>query len=357
MNVACCICNLTQSSNATHVDETNDSTCINNDIQIPKPWPQRNCEWFARNVSRCEEFGASTFLIEGNSNVPQRSANEVCCVCGGGQRECREFNVDWMDSHPDEPFDCNQYESEERCAADGSGLISLGHNANTQCCVCGGGYTFQNDNVIVNATNQTCLDERNWKVSSNFTCSAFVDEVGAPDVEQCLALGHVKSVHGVNASEGCCDCWYGYDADTGGGYQGMLLGKMFRIGMMNYTDLEYVHNVSSSGDVDENSTLYAFVRDASESYGFGLIHYDMNELNEFRGLGRISNDTYSACLDGELVYLYIVSYYLKYFIIIVWIISMLALALNLVDVCIGKSLCCCYRIRIEYLKKQMITTF
>ena len=306
-------------------------------------------------MSRCEEFGASTFLIEGNRNVPQRSANEVCCVCGGGKRECREFNVDWIDSHPDEPFDCNQYESEERCAADGTGLISLGHNANTQCCVCGGGYTFQN--VIVNATNQTCLDERNWKVSSNFTCSAFVDEVGAPDVEQCLALGHVKSVHGVNASEGCCDCWYGYDADTGGGYQGMLLGKMFRIGMMNYTDLEYVHNVSSSGDVDENSTLYAFVRDASESYGFGLIHYDMNELNEFRGLGRISNDTYSACLDGELVYLYIVSYYLKYFIIIVWIISILALALNLVYVCIGKSLCCCYRIRIEYLKKQMITTF
>jgi len=306
MKDACCICNPNQCSNSTHDDNTDDdddsSSCVNNDIQIPKPWPQRNCEWFAEDVSRCGEFGASTILIEGNSNVPQRSANEVCCVCGGGTRECREFNVDWMDSHPNEPFNCNQYESEERCDADGSGLISFGHNANTQCCVCGGGYSFKNDNVVVNATKQTCLDERDWQ-STDFMCSSFVDEFGAPDVEQCLALGHIASVHGVNASEGCCDCWYGYDADTGGGYQGILLGKMLRIGMMNYTDLEYVHDVTSSGDVEESSTLYEFVKDASESYGFGLTLYDMNELNKGRGLGRLSNDVYHACLDGELVHL------------------------------------------------------
>ena len=300
---ACCICNPDRNNLSAHDDELNDrddSSCVNHDIQIPKPWPQRNCEWFARNVSRCEEFGNSTVLIEGDNNVPVRYANDVCCVCGGGTRECHEFNDDWMDSHPDEPFNCSQYESEERCAADGSGLISLGHNANTQCCICGGGFSFKSNDVIVNATDQTCLDETDWK-SNDFACSSFFDEFGTPDVEQCLALGHITSVHGVNASEGCCGCWYGYDAETGGGYQGMLLGKMLRIGMMNYTDLEYVHNVTSSGDVEEDSTIYGFVRNAAESYGFGLIHYDMNELNKARGLYRMSNDTYYACLDGECI--------------------------------------------------------
>ena len=304
MKDVCCICNSNQNDDPIIDDDTNDDdderSCI--DIQIPKPWPQRNCEWFARDASRCEVFGNSTILIEGNSNVPARYANEVCCVCGGGTRKCLEFNNYWMDSHPAEPFNCSQYDSEERCAADGSGLISSGHNANTQCCICGGGYTFKNDNVVANATTQTCLDESDWQ-SNGFTCSSFVDEFGVPDVEQCLALGHITSIHGVNATEGCCDCWYGYDADTGGGYQGILLGKMFRIGMMNYTDLDYVHNVTSSGNVEEDSTLYEFVRNASEFYGFGLVHYDMNELIKARGLGRISNDTYYACLDGECIIL------------------------------------------------------
>jgi len=297
MKDVCCICKANQYDDDTNDD---DDTCV--DIQILKPWPQRNCQWFARNVSRCEEFGESTILIQGDSNVTSRSANDVCCACGGGTRECHEFNDHWMDSHPDESFTCSQYDSEERCAADGSGLIWLGHNANTQCCVCGGGYTFKNDIVIVNATNQTCLDESDWR-SNNFTCSSFVDEFGAPDVEQCLAFGHVTSIHGVNATEGCCDCWYGYDAGTGGGYQGILLGKMFRIGMMDYTDLDYVHNVTSSGDVEENSTLYEFVKNASKFYGFGLVHYHMDELNKTRGLNRISNDTYNACLDGECIFL------------------------------------------------------
>ena len=72
------------------------------------------------------------------------------------------------------PF-CSPYDSEERCAVDGSGLISFGHKANTQCWICGGGYTFKNDNVIVNATNKTCLDETDWQ-SNNFTCWYKVDK-------------------------------------------------------------------------------------------------------------------------------------------------------------------------------------
>jgi len=74
----------------------------------------------------------------------------------------------------------------------------------------------------------------------------------------------------VNASNGCCDCWYGYDADIGGGYGGSLLGKMLRIGMMSYTDIQYVHNVCGSGHVKDDSNIYEFIRNASESYGFGI---------------------------------------------------------------------------------------
>jgi len=298
MKDACCICRSIVDDAFTDYDtnDEEDISCINDDLQIPKPWPQRNCEWFAQNRSRCEEFGESTILIEG-SDVPTRNANEVCCVCGGGIQGCNEFNHDWVDSHPVEPFSCSQYNDNDRCAADGSGLISLGHNANTQCCVCGGGYTF-NNNVIAIATDKACLDEKDWQ-SNNFTCSSFVDEFGAPDVDRCLAFGHLSSIHGVNASRGCCDCWYGYEADTGGGYQGVLLGKMFRVGISNYTDLEYVHNVTN-GNIEENSTLYNFVRDASEAYGFGLIQYDLNELKETRGLGKVLDNTYyDACLDGE----------------------------------------------------------
>ena len=74
---------------------------------------------------------------------------------------------------------------------------------------------------------------------------------------------------------------------------------MLRIGMMSYTDIQYVHNVNGSGHVKDDSTIYEFIRNASESYGFGLIQYDLNELNETRGLGRIPNDPYFACLTGE----------------------------------------------------------
>lgn len=301
MSEVCCICkpNLGSSKEKDVVNMIgDDESCIDNDLQIPKPWPDRNCEWFAVDAAiRCEEFGSSIKLIEGNDGS-SKTANEVCCVCGGGRQECREFNIDWVDSHPDEPYSCSDYDMNGRCEADGKGLISFGHNANTQCCVCGGGYSFDTDVIISNATSEACLDEKDWQ-ANGLTCSYFVDEQGAPDVEQCLALGHVSSNLGVNASMGCCNCRYGYDVKIGGGYRGMLLGKMFRIGLMKYTDISYVHNVTRSGNVIDDGNIYEFVRDAAKSYGFGLVLYDLKKLNETRALGRISNDPYYSCLTGK----------------------------------------------------------
>lgn len=302
MSDACCICNEITGTNLsidTHSNISDVSNC--NDLQVPKPWKEHNCEWFAEDATRrCEEYGGSTILLEGN-NEEMKNANEVCCVCGGGTQGCYEFNENWIDSHPHEPFNCNDYSSYGRCAVDGSGLISEGHNANTQCCVCGGGYTFENNNIITNATDKMCLNEKDWQHNTqNFSlsCSDFVDERKGINVEQCLAFGHLSSNLGVNASDGCCDCWYGYDAITGGGYRGVLLGKMFRIGTMNYTDLEYVHNVSTTGDVDESSTIFSFVKTASEAYGFGLIQYELNEL--LRMTDEDVDYHYKRCLDGKI---------------------------------------------------------
>ncbi len=297
MSEACCFCALRDGLIVGGMT-AGDASCTHSDLQIPRPWPERNCEWFDRDPSRCKDFGDETILIDGNNGI-KRTANEVCCACGGGTQRCHEFIDIWTDSHPDTSYDCNDYDSYNRCAADGSGFISLGHSADTQCCVCGGGYSFENDNVITNVSQHLCIDEKDW-VGGGLLCTHFNDDRGAPDVELCLARGHVLSIHGVNASDACCDCWYGYDAVTGGGYRGMLIGKVLRIGMMNYTDIQYVHNLNSSGNIDDNSTIYEFIRNASEAYGFGLIQYDLNDLNETRGLGRFPDDSYSACLTGEL---------------------------------------------------------
>ena len=291
---ACCICNSLSTTSST--DKDSDDSCT--DLQIPKPWPERSCEWFAQDHEyRCAEFG-DEILLEGNGK--NRTANEVCCVCGGGTRGCYEFIQDWTDSHPDQPYSCSEYDLNGRCAVDGSGLTSFGHNANTECCVCGGGYTV-NENVVQESSNKTCIDEYDW-TSDQKNCSYFADSYGAPDYEKCLSLGHILSVHDVNASSACCNCWYGYDARTGGGYRGLLLGKMLRIGTMEYTDIGYVHRFTESGDIVDNSTIYKFVKDASASHGFGLILYEMEDLSQNYDLGSKSNDTYAACLAGKVIW-------------------------------------------------------
>jgi len=152
MNEACCICKSISDSllNNTFAD---DEGCTNSDLQIPKPWPERNCEWFARDAKRCSDFGSSTILFKADDGK-DRTANDVCCVCGGGTQGCHEFNHDWTDSHPEQSFNCNDYDVNGRCDADGSGLISFGHSADTQCCVCGGGYTLKDDNIVANASNE-----------------------------------------------------------------------------------------------------------------------------------------------------------------------------------------------------------
>jgi len=68
-----------------------------------------------------------------------RTANDVCCICGGVTKGWHEFNSDWTDTHPEESFNCNDCGANGRCDADGNALISFGHSADTQCCVCGGG--------------------------------------------------------------------------------------------------------------------------------------------------------------------------------------------------------------------------
>ena len=138
MDDACCICKVDEKNQSLMDEDLIDKEykCI--DLQIPKPWPERNCEWFVEDPGRCDRFGDSEILIGGeNSDLWHRTAKDVCCACKGGMSHCNDYTIGWRDSHPKEPYTCNQYDKMGRCDKDGMGFISYGHSARTQCCICG----------------------------------------------------------------------------------------------------------------------------------------------------------------------------------------------------------------------------
>jgi hypothetical protein len=67
------------------------------------------------------------------------TANDACCVCGGGSSTGTDPCVDvpgWSDSYGD---DCNFYAQDGACYLYGSCCENDGYTANDACCVCGGG--------------------------------------------------------------------------------------------------------------------------------------------------------------------------------------------------------------------------
>ncbi len=163
-------------------------------------------------------------------------------------------------------------------------------------------------------------------MSSNIDCSSFVNDDKLPDVDTCLSKGHFTAESGTNASNACCNCIFGYDATYGGGYRGNLLGQMIRVGSMNYTDLPYMYDT-----ITYDSAISMFIHGVAESYGFGLIEHDLKYLSEiYSREGNISfNDSYAGCLEGK--------FFKKKRMFIPSAHCILAMTINLVDVCIGTS--------------------
>jgi len=161
-------------------------------------------------------------------------------------------------------------------------------------------------------------------MSSNIDCSSFVNDDKLPDVDTCLSKGHFTVESGTNASNACCNCIFGYDATSGGGYRGNLLGQMIRVGSMNYTDLPYVYDA-----ITYDSAISMFIHGVAESYGFGLIENDLKYLSEIypREENISFNDSYEGCLEGKFFLKNVHTNLSSHFI--------LAMKINLVDICIG----------------------
>ena len=137
--------------------------CIND----PKGWfdidgDVYGCEWYAIE-SYCELYGS------GFQNFG-KTANEACCVCGGGgidfklqtsspapsptpsklasskpsaepssspSEVCIDSPENWSDAVDN--FNCNWYGIDDRCSLFGNNYENFGKTANQACCACGGG--------------------------------------------------------------------------------------------------------------------------------------------------------------------------------------------------------------------------
>lgn len=180
------------------------------------------CEWY-QHEGRCSIYGHS----HRNFN---KTANEACCVCGGGhsfaqsdtsvetlaplqspsattsspsatssspsvEMICEDTHPYWHDADG-EAYTCEWYKSGSRCSEYGHGHSNFGLTANQACCSCGGG-TLRELNPV------SCEDSpNNWHDSdgSQYDCQWYSNE------DRCTKYGHSYSNFGKTAQEACCSC-------------------------------------------------------------------------------------------------------------------------------------------------------
>lgn len=100
----------------------------------PKNWydsdgEDYNCLWYGSDPGNCRKYGNS-FAREG------KTANEACCVCGGGTQPCEDVEG-WYDNEGPS-YDCSWYKWFNRCARFGDKYSNFGYTANEACCACKG---------------------------------------------------------------------------------------------------------------------------------------------------------------------------------------------------------------------------
>jgi len=312
---ACCCFGIRRNSNIIESTDPNEeflNSCA--DIQLPRPWPKYNCDWFSMNPDQCtsdDHVNSVLLKLNGVEFYPR----DVCCACrlidsssssnlsmASDEALCNDY-PGWYDSHPAASFSCKDYKEHEACHVDGGKYVNFGHNANSACCICGGGIRSTDsansgsskEVLVLPSSNASCVDELEWVDNTGqYNCNVFVQKYnGYPDVSQCLSYGHFTTTSGINATTACCSCHYGYDVVHGGGYRGSLLGKILRFGVTTYTD-SLAHDGSTG-------IIYNFMIDLASSRGFGLVQKDLTYLNDTAALEELSADTYEACMEGKLV--------------------------------------------------------
>jgi hypothetical protein len=164
------------------------------------------------------------------------TANQACCVCGGGKDTsnpspvstptsspvaipltssptstpvfCTNFPSGWSDiTGPN--FDCEYYAQDDNCAKFGDDFENIGATANQACCVCGGGKDTSNPSPT--SSPVFCTDSPpGWSDSTgpNYDCEYYAVN------NNCAKFGDMYEVNGVTANQACCVCGGGEDASN-----------------------------------------------------------------------------------------------------------------------------------------------
>lgn len=227
--------------------------CVDKSPGAPIKWHDRGgeqytCEWYSTG-RYCNLFG-NDFR---NYNM---TANEACCVCGGGDKlmpttspiaiptpsptaiptpspngpsgsTCIDNPIDWYDSGG-EFFDCIWYGSDASyCANWGDLFENFNATANQACCVCGGGDERPTSPTTAplssptmnptlsptsNMTNSECIDNPvGWYDSDgpNFNCTWY-----GLNATFCADWGDMFENFNTTANKACCICGGGLHTNS-----------------------------------------------------------------------------------------------------------------------------------------------
>jgi len=199
-------------------------------------------EYYDDFINRCDYYGGCC-NNGATGDIPNISAAEACCVCGGGTPEyslCNDVlssTVDgelypWVDSQGngcdwygelhtfgdpnDNINDDETYDTDSRCFTLGESFENQGYTADTACCTCGGG------------VHGVCKNYEGWKSidsgdtgSLTYDCGWYEQTAEDEDPEKyddgetrCMNLGwNIYNGENVTSDEACCVC--------GGGTRGL----------------------------------------------------------------------------------------------------------------------------------------
>ena len=158
------------------------------------------CDWYSETT--CSIYG------NGYAGASGLTANDACCVCGGGNGDgsfptesptisssptvqCFD-TANWVDSWGD---GCSWYSSEEVCETYGGDAYAgpSGQNAQQACCSCGGGNSGNED-----SPQYTCSDFAGFEDAWGDTCSWYIG-----NEQFCQSF---ENSQGLTASDACCTC-------------------------------------------------------------------------------------------------------------------------------------------------------
>ena len=200
------------------------------------------CAWYVdADGTNCAEYGG------GYAGTNGQTANDACCVCGGGQTgsppttnapvkpptkaptkspteapvmfptsppadspvsSCTDV-PGWADSYGD---GCAWYVDADgsNCAEYGGGNAgNNGQTANEACCVCEGGDAPPTTSPPpVNSPVSSCVDVPGWADFYGDGCTWYVDDDGS----NCASYGEIEGNNGQTGNEACCVCGGGNNA-------------------------------------------------------------------------------------------------------------------------------------------------